>query len=570
MTIASCLTYAKGGHRRLHRRKAQTFIITMVFLSALIFAVQQLLFTYSTVNTKQAEKDAAPYLQASVASLIDSVLQEGRSCKISGCLSFDGRDDSVIMNSSLSLPPNPFSVLGWAAIDKTDGNSQIIWKEGSYGLSLLAATSRKYAVLGSKSIIDASDPSWAAGCVRKSCLNFDGENDYANFTAADGFGISNRLSIDVFVYLESDPAGRMAIVGYRPFSLFYADEGARRKTFGFTITSSDAERTIYAADNAAAKGQWQHITAIYNGTYMSIYVNGNISGTPDVMTGTISTSNSPLCIGAFCDQTGHMKGRIDVLSIFNRQLSSEEVKASGSSAPSSPALDLDFDEGFGQLAYDMSASAQPDTRKRLSFTLYTGSGPETIESPDTHLDTYTHVAGVYNGTSMLLYLDGTRAAEKQVAGIVTDASSNLTFGGQKSFAGRLDEVKIYSKALAEEEILNSMASTNPYEESLAGYWGLDEGIGRVALDYSPRDNAGILYNFGFTSSSGWRSLECARIASELNETEAFLRQLVLPGQAVEILYNGQPNSDINCSASSLNVTIRVTSRTSVFEKVMRY
>ncbi len=570
MPIASCRPYSKAGHIHPNNRKAQTFIITMVFLSALIFAVQQLLLTYSTVNTKQAEKDAAPYLQTSVASLIDSVLQEGRSCKISGCLSFDGRDDSVIMNSSPSLPPNPFSVLGWAAIDKVDGNSQLIWKEGSYGISLLAATSRKYAVLGSRNTIDANDPSWAAGCVRRGCLRLDGENDYANFMAADGFGISNRMSIDVFVYLEYDPTGRMAIASHKSFSLFYADEGARRKTFGFTLASSDTEKTIYAADNAAAKGQWQHVTAIYNGTHMSIYVNGNISGTPDVMTGTMNTANSPLCIGAFCDQTGHTKGRIDALSIFDRQLSREEIQSSGSSAPSSPVLELDFDEGFGQLAYDMSASAQPDARRRLSFALYTDSGPETIESPDIGLGTYTHMAAIYNGTSMLLYLDGKRAAEKQMAGIVVDTSSNLTFGGQKSFAGRLDEVKIYAKALKEEEILNSMASTNPYEESLSGYWGLDEGIGRVALDYSTRDSAGILYNFDFTSASGWRSFECARMSSELNETEAFLRQLDLPGQAVEILYNGRPEPDINCSVGGLNVTIRVTSRTSVFERVIRY
>ncbi|MBI2675956.1 MAG: LamG domain-containing protein [Candidatus Aenigmarchaeota archaeon] len=550
--------------------KAQTFIITMVFLAGLIFAVQQLLLTYSSINAKQAEKDSAAYFQLYLTDMLDSVIKNSKGCISDGCLSFDGRDDIVTVNSSLALPASDtFSMLAWLAVDNPARSGQILWKDGSYGLSFLSKTSKRHVFLGSKSTNDASDPFWSSSCIKEGCLSFNG-NSYINVTWPDVFNISGSLSIDVFAYTDSDiqQPGRMAIIGYRPFSLFYANEGSRKGTFGFSLSTADTDKTIYGPDNATAKGRWQHLTAMYNGTHMSLYIDGNISAI-DVLSGSLARTNSTMCIGSFCDMTGQLNGRIDSLSVFGRQLSGEEIRLSNASMPAGPLAAFDFDEGFGQIAYDSSEAAQPDRRRKIAFLVYTDNRLETLEGPEIQPGRYYHVAGVYNRSSMQLYLDGAKAAEKQANGTIIDAANKFSLGGQKSFAGRLDEVKAYQKALSPQEILESMKSSNPYESQLEVYWKLDEGLGLAALDSSPKSNNGILSNFDFTSSSGWRTFECARMQSELKETEAFVRQLNLQDQAVEILYNGQPNPEINCSAS-LNVTIRVTSRNSVFEREMRY
>jgi len=68
-----------------------------------------------------------------------------------------------------------------------------------------------------------------------------------------------------------------------------------------------------------------------------------------------------------------------------------------------------------------------------------------------------HVAGVYDGDSMMLYVDGELAALEVVTGTLHTDSDPLLIGTRLSlpsstFLGAIDEVRIYDRALTEGEI----------------------------------------------------------------------------------------------------------------------
>lgn len=70
---------------------------------------------------------------------------------------------------------------------------------------------------------------------------------------------------------------------------------------------------------------------------------------------------------------------------------------------------------------------------------------------------WTHVAGVYDGTSVTLHMNGQLIGSKEAPGSILPSNSSLNIGWDSStpyrfFNGLIDEVEIFSRALAESEI----------------------------------------------------------------------------------------------------------------------
>ncbi len=73
-------------------------------------------------------------------------------------------------------------------------------------------------------------------------------------------------------------------------------------------------------------------------------------------------------------------------------------------------------------------------------------------------NTWHHVAVVYNGTTLRIWVDGTEAASLAISGVITQSPDGVALGNQPLGAGNrpldglLDQVRIYSRALTEEEL----------------------------------------------------------------------------------------------------------------------
>jgi PKD repeat protein len=74
---------------------------------------------------------------------------------------------------------------------------------------------------------------------------------------------------------------------------------------------------------------------------------------------------------------------------------------------------------------------------------------------------WTHLAGTYNGTTQRLYVNGVQVASQSQTGQMQVSSGALRIGGnsigsKEFFKGRIDEVRIYNRALAASEIQADM------------------------------------------------------------------------------------------------------------------
>ncbi|MFZ0447939.1 MAG: LamG domain-containing protein, partial [Desulfatiglandaceae bacterium] len=81
-------------------------------------------------------------------------------------------------------------------------------------------------------------------------------------------------------------------------------------------------------------------------------------------------------------------------------------------------------------------------------------------------DTWTHVTLVYDGHQQVLYKDGTQVYARNQTGAMGTTTSKLLIGARGSsspryfFGGQIDEVRIYNRGLAENEIQADMTATH--------------------------------------------------------------------------------------------------------------
>ena len=95
----------------------------------------------------------------------------------------------------------------------------------------------------------------------------------------------------------------------------------------------------------------------------------------------------------------------------------------------------------------------------------------------------------WDGTTQRLFVNGTQVGTRAVAGTLPNSTGALRFGGNNVwsewFAGRLDEIRIYNRALTATEISADMnASVNGLVTRAAGAGGTVRG-GRAALCGAP-------------------------------------------------------------------------------------
>lgn len=100
-------------------------------------------------------------------------------------------------------------------------------------------------------------------------------------------------------------------------------------------------------------------------------------------------------------------------------------------------------------SYALSVVGANNARLRFAGTNSQYTGPSVVSR-----DAWHHVALTWNGTAARLYLDGEPDGSMQQAPILFD-SGKLQIGachGEKSFAGSIDDVQVYSRALDAAEI----------------------------------------------------------------------------------------------------------------------
>jgi len=111
-------------------------------------------------------------------------------------------------------------------------------------------------------------------------------------------------------------------------------------------------------------------------------------------------------------------------------------------------------EQSGGGAYAMfanSGASRPET------AIFAGGAERSLSAgAKLPVNVWTHLAATYNGTTQALYVNGTLAGSRPQSGPIAASTGVLRLGGNAAagqfFAGYIDEVRIYSRALTQAEI----------------------------------------------------------------------------------------------------------------------
>ncbi len=128
------------------------------------------------------------------------------------------------------------------------------------------------------------------------------------------------------------------------------------------------------------------------------------------------------------------------------------------------------------------------------------------------LNQWTHVAATFDGSIIKLYKNGVFVTDLPFAGTIKVStmlpkigrySDTLhTSGGQRLWNGKLDEIRVWNRALTQAEIADSMSIqiTPSAQTGLIGYWKFNEGSGQTLNDSSVNVNSGTIYGATWSTS----------------------------------------------------------------------
>jgi ELWxxDGT repeat protein len=118
-----------------------------------------------------------------------------------------------------------------------------------------------------------------------------------------------------------------------------------------------------------------------------------------------------------------------------------------------------------------------------------------------------HVAAVYDGFTMKLYIDGVLDGQRATNDRIATNNFDVWIGANaaepgRNFAGQLDEFRVWNVARSENDIkANMKRSIDENSLGLLAYWKFDESAGTTIVDASGGDNNGTLAN---SSGSSWQ------------------------------------------------------------------
>ena len=117
------------------------------------------------------------------------------------------------------------------------------------------------------------------------------------------------------------------------------------------------------------------------------------------------------------------------------------------------------------------------------------------------LNAWYHVAGTYDGYDIKMYVNGALVATTPFRGTIIPSVLRPKIGrladtvqatGGRFWAGMIDEVRIFNRALSQTEISDSMSIhiVPTAQTGLVGYWRMNDGSGTTVTDFSTGNNTG--------------------------------------------------------------------------------
>ena len=266
---------------------------------------------------------------------------------------------------------------------------------------------------------------------------FDGSNDFTTFAHHEDFNHSGNFTVCVWVRREDAGEQWSHII-------------SKNDSFHIRISSQTPILNFANVGDVSAltplpNNEWTHLAAVFHpGTpnIIEIFMNGRLD-VSDNRWGVTSGSAFSLDLGCAGGISNFFEGVLDEVRISGRERSAAWVNAS--------YLNQHDPDSFYSCGY-----AKPMAVRKTGSYGIGASGTHAVAVINDHTleapldEGWNHVAETYDGTNMTLYVNGIAQGSANPGSQLSTNSRELLIG--KSYRGRVDEVRMYDRALDPSEI----------------------------------------------------------------------------------------------------------------------
>lgn len=154
-------------------------------------------------------------------------------------------------------------------------------------------------------------------------------NSYLEVPSIESYNELNEFTVSAWIYRTADQVNQWAsIINIDRDNGINLQHNQTNSLFEFAVRTDDNRRWITGApEGGIENNRWYHLTGVYDGSYIILYVDG-IEVARSVLTGVTNSFSSPLLIGTWGDNSIRSRGfsgKIDDVKFYNKALSQEEV-----------------------------------------------------------------------------------------------------------------------------------------------------------------------------------------------------------------------------------------------------
>jgi hypothetical protein len=170
-----------------------------------------------------------------------------------------------------------------------------------------------------------SGATWVAAGKYGRALSFDGDKDQVTIADNSRLDLTNGMTLEAWLQPTTTSGWRTVMAkeqsGGLVYGLFGSSDTGKAAADVFT-TSELNTRTA----TALATTTWTHLAATYNGSTLTIYINGVVSSSRSVP-GPLKTSTGVLRLGGNSALGEWFKGRIDEVRVYDKALTAAQIQS---------------------------------------------------------------------------------------------------------------------------------------------------------------------------------------------------------------------------------------------------
>lgn len=199
--------------------------------------------------------------------------------------------------------------------------------------------------MGGNNGTTVGDTAFVAGKVGQA-FSFDGAGDYVTIPDHPSLNPTAAITVDAWIF-SNNTSYAPPIVKKTDDASGYAlelSQDSSQVLFWVNLGSGGSGGWFSSPAGGLTRGIWTHVAGVYDGTSVSLYMNGQLIGSTPAPGAILPSTNNPLNIGWDSSQpTRFFSGLIDEVEIFNRALTAQEIAAiynAGSTGKCGPEVRL--------------------------------------------------------------------------------------------------------------------------------------------------------------------------------------------------------------------------------------